>query len=104
MALPKTCHSSVGSCLRFSMNTFSRASVQLSSLRMTVAGGKRGAGVGSTWAVSCQTHHHNTYARAPTQNAPPVLSLSRPSLFPRAQLWLPQLLQEDFLILTPPKL
>lgn len=42
MALPKTCHSSVGSRLRFSVNTFSRASVQLSSLRMTVAVGEEG--------------------------------------------------------------
>lgn len=65
MALPKTCHSSVGSCRRFSMNTFSRASVQLSSLRMTVAVGETGV-----WGEEClgcppAEPHQDTHAHIP---------------------------------------
>lgn len=65
MALPKTCHSSVGSCLRFSVNTFSRASVQLSSLRMTVAVGEGGLGWEASRLSPAEPHHNDTHACAP---------------------------------------
>lgn len=44
VALPKTCQSREGSSFRFSMKTSSRACVQFSSLRMTVAAGHRDRG------------------------------------------------------------
>lgn len=68
MALPKTCHRRVGSCLRFSMNTFSRASVQLSSLRMTVAEGEAGGWGGKCFSGSPAEPHDNTHSCLPLRN------------------------------------
>lgn len=78
MALPKTCHNSVGSCLRFSMKTFSRASVQLSSLRMTVAEGQgRRLGLGGSGSPPAK----------PISVASPAFCLPRLSLISQDLMW-----------------